>query len=545
MQNNAVEISKLYYSYPDEKNILHDINLKIQKNSFSVIIGPSGCGKTTLLMLIRGFFQEYGGTLKGKLHVLGEDITKADVSELGKKIGIIFQDPQVQLHQLRVIDEVASAPMYQGLPYEECQKRARKLIDQILGKEFYNKSPTELSGGQQQKVALAAALAMDCEILLLDEPFSFLDSSAAKEVLSLLIDLKKQGKTIIIATHGIEHISGIADELILMQKGEIILQGSPTYVLYNSKFEAVLELPLSIKTSKLINKKAVDWPELLKEKTFSKISRKNHVPYSNEIILSMDKVNFNYPETKKGLHNINLKLHKNEILGLIGSNGSGKTTLAKLILGLLKPVSGKLILHASDIAKYNTKERAKLIGYVTQDPIDMFFEESLLKEVAFGPSCLGYDNPEKIAGITLEKLNLFSYKNKHPDSLSGGQKSLLGIGDILANNPEILVLDEPEFGLDPRNWHKIVGIIKDLQKQGKTIIVITQDLEKSMFLCDRIVLLHEWEIIKIGKPKEIFTRKVISKTKLLPLPVFEILPYLPEEALDSEDDFVREVKKIW
>ena len=189
---DIIDIKNLSYKYPDEKDfVLENINLKIKKNSFTCLIGPSGCGKTTLLMLIRGFFQEYGGKISGNIVVKGKDVIKTEFNKLGKDIGIIFQDPQVQLHQLRVIDEVASAPMYQGLPYDECQKRAKELIDKILDPSFYNKSPTELSSGQQQKVALAATLAMDCEVLLLDEPFSFLDTGAFREVLDIILDLKK------------------------------------------------------------------------------------------------------------------------------------------------------------------------------------------------------------------------------------------------------------------------------------------------------------------------------------------------------------------
>jgi energy-coupling factor transport system ATP-binding protein len=545
---NIIEINNLSYKYPGEKDfVLKNINLNIKKNSFSVIIGPSGCGKTTLLMLIRGFFHEFGGDIKGKISVLKKNIKKTDISRLGKNIGIIFQDPATQLHQLRVIDEVASAPMYQGVKYEKCINKAKKLIDKILGKNFYYKSPNELSSGQQQKVALAAVLAMECEILLLDEPFSFLDTKAKNEILEFLNELKNLGKTILLATHDIENISGKADELVLINKGKIIKKDTLKQLLYYQDFDKVLELPLSIKASKKlkIKNKPVNWTEVLKNKKFKTKLKSSELKKNKKIILKLENINFHYPNSSNGVENINLKLYKNEVLGLIGSNGSGKTTLAKIILGFLKPNKGKVILNNENIKKLNTKQKAKKIGYVTQDPIDMFFEESLIKEVSFGPKCLELNNPEKIAEKTLEKLSLIKYKDKHPDSLSGGEKSLLGIADILANDPEILLLDEPEFGLDPRNWHKIVNIIKELQKQGKTIIVITQDLEKSMFLCDRIALMHKGEIIKTGTPKQVFRKDILNKTNLLSLPVFKILQYVSDDSLKSEEKFIKEVVKIW
>ncbi|MBU0758107.1 MAG: energy-coupling factor ABC transporter ATP-binding protein, partial [Nanoarchaeota archaeon] len=303
---NVIEANNLTYRYPDEKDtVLRDLSFRIKRNSFTALIGPSGCGKTTLLMLIRGFFQEYGGKIKGKILVLGKDVIKTDFNKLGKDIGIIFQDPQVQLHQLRVIDEVASAPMYQGLAFDECQKRAKELIDKILDPSFYNKSPAELSSGQQQKVALAATLAMDCEILLLDEPFSFLDTTAFKEVLDILLELKKQGKTIVIATHGIEQIAGVADELILLQDGQIVLQAKPKFFLYNSRLKTVLEPPLSIKVGKEVKKQAVDWSNLLKNKKFDKKISKKPIETKKEVVLEVNNLSFNYPETLTGVKKIN------------------------------------------------------------------------------------------------------------------------------------------------------------------------------------------------------------------------------------------------
>jgi len=551
MSNIAIKLEKVSYKYPGTDNwALRDINLEIPWRSFSIIIGPSGSGKSTLLLLTRGFAKEYGGNLEGKIFIDGEDITKKSIAELGSKIGLIFQNPALQLHQLKVVDEVMSAPMYQGLPYEECQKRAKNLINKILGKQFYYRSPGELSSGEQQKTALAATLSMRAEILLLDEPLSFLDSKADQEILQIILELHREGKTIIIATHDIEEFARHATRMALLNRGKMIMEGKPGEVLYSQEIEKVLTAPLSIKTAKALiekkklNEKTLSWQDLLNKSVFRTTGKRKIKRRPEEKILLLGNVSYLYPETKRGVRDINLEVFKNEILGIVGANGSGKTTLAKLILGLLKPKKGKIELRGKDIAKLSISDRAKNIGYVTQDPMDMFFEVNIWDEVAAGPKFLKLFSPKERAEKVLKELNLWQYKEKHPDSLSGGEKSLLGMADILVNNPEILLLDEPEFGLDPKTWRKIAARIKDLQKAGKTAIVITQDLEIALFLCDRIVLMKDGEILKIGSPKEVFTDfNLLKCANLIPLPMFNFLNYVSDEVLESEEKFIEELTK--
>ncbi len=548
--NPVLQLKGVSYKFPAEKELVLDrISLSVSPGEFVVLVGPSGSGKTTLLLLARGFYKELGGNFDGSIFIGGKNIEEKSISELGNKIGIVFQDPALQLHQLRVIDEVMSAPMYQGLPFVECQKRAETLVDEMLGREFYDRSPNELSCGEQQKVALAAVLSMDCEIILLDEPFSFLDVKAAKEVLELLLKLKKQGKTIIISTHGVEHIAEYADRIVLLNEGKVVEEGKPDQVLYSKRLDEILTAPLSVKAAKLMQSK-----KKLKEKTLgwrqliSKIKMRpknaSKIKYVSEAMLQLQNVSFSYPEGKTGVNDVNLSVSKNEVLGIVGANGSGKTTLAKLVLGLLKPSNGKIILSGEEISGQDVSKRARRIGYVTQDPIDMFFETNVLAECAFGPKCFGLDHPEKLAEATLKSLSIYEYKDNHPDSLSGGEKSLLGMADILVSNPEILLLDEPEFGLDPKNWHKIVATIKRLQTQGKTTIVITQDLEKAMFLCDRVVLMKSGKILKEGTPKEVFrNEKLLAAAGLVSLPVFQLLKCVEEGDLSSEEKFVEAIAR--
>lgn len=548
--NIALKFEKVSYKYSGTNNfVLKNITLEILKNSFYVIAGPTGSGKSTLLMLARGFHKEYGGEFLGDIYVLGESIKNFDVSHLGTKIGIIFQDPACQLHQLRVIDEVQSGPMYQGLRWEECIERAEKSIIKILGKEFSKRTPTEISSGEQQKVALAALIAMQCDILLLDEPFSFLDIKSAQDILRILLELKSEGKTIIIATHNLEQVARHANRIALLSAGKIVLEDSPKDILYSEKLKDILSPPLCVKTAKILmnkgilNEKINDWQELIEKahpfpKPFRKSASKNE---PKGISLEINDISYIYPDKNIGVKNVSLEIHREEILGLVGANGSGKTTLAKLILGLLKPSKGNIKFLGEEITRLKTSDIAKKIGYVAQNPNEMLFESTVFKECGFGPFCLGLENLEEKIKKILLKFGLLKYADKHPDSLSGGEKRLLTIASILVNDPQVLILDEPEFGLDPKAWKSIAKIITDLKNEGKSIILITHNLESTLFLCDRIALMNQGEIIKVGKPMEIYSdTKQLKAAGLTILPVFKAFSSIMNEYgdLPGEDESI-------
>lgn len=542
----AVKIKRLSYKYSTSDNwALRDINLEIPQGSFYALVGPSGCGKSTLLTLIRGFQQEIGGELLGKIEVLGRDVSKTPIAQLGKIIGIVFQNPALQLHQLRVIDEVASSPIYQGLLYQDCLNKAKKLIDQFLGESFYDRSPNELSGGQQQKVALAASLALDAKILLLDEPFSFLDESADNELIGLLTELHHKGITIVIATHDISQIAGIATHMAVLSAGKLILNDTPEKTIYSNSFSKILPQPLFVQAAQKIGlaQNPLSWKEILPQIKL-KLAAIKPAARQKENLLSLENITYTYPESKEGIHNVNLDVARGQIFGIIGPNGSGKSTLAKVILGLLKPKSGRVMFEGTNITRLPTETRAQSIGYLTQDPSDMFFESTLLNEVSAGPKFLNLPDPHKKAEETLKLFKLWQYKDKHPDSISGGEKSRLGLADIYANNTSILILDEPEFGLDSKSWNEVTDILRGLKRQGKTIIIIAQDIEALFFLCDRIAVINKGTIIRVASPTEIFKNKpLLQEAGLSDLPFSALINKLPNDITVSVNDFLSLIEK--
>ncbi len=215
------------------------------------------------------------------------------------------------------------------------------------------------------------------------------------------------------------------------------------------------------------------------------------------------------------LKNINFEVKGGESIGIVGENGSGKTTLVKNLIGLLRPKSGKILLNGRDTSKMSVAEIARTIGFVFQNPDNQIFASTVKEEVSFGPQNLKMDNIEEIVEDVLKKTDLFKYKDSHPFKLSGGEKQRLALASILVMNPKILILDEPTSGLDLRNARKLIGIVKNLQREGRTLILISHDMKLVSDLCERIILMKSGEIIADGGIKDIFNdSNLLEKTRL-------------------------------
>lgn len=543
MPSPALEFIAVNYRYPRARQwALADINLSVQKGSFVVLAGPTGSGKSTLLRIARGLQSELGGELRGNITVLGEDIVHSSASHLGSKIAIVFQNPAYQLLQPRVVDEIMSSPIYQGLPWADCVALAELSAEEILNSELLERNPAELSTGQQQKVALAAALAMRAEILLLDEPFSYLDAVAAEDFLEVLKRLKSKGITIVLSTHRFESVAALADRIVLLAAGgHLVADGPPAEVLYSHEFLTAIGHPLFVKVGNRLLQEGLrtspllGWEDLnqqisliesLRPPPNASVGTDQERPFAIEIF----QASFSYQGGLDALRNVSINIGKSEVLGIIGRNGSGKTTLAKMILGLLRPSFGTVRILGKEINQISAPI-GTLIGYVTQNPSDMLFETTVARECRYGPTSLGMSDPELLADEVLSKLGLIAYKERDPHSLSGGEQRLLTIADVLVNNPAILILDEPEFGLDLKTWSQMTTMIRNLQNEGKTIILIMQNLEDAVFACDRVAVLKEGAIIGSRMASELSSdRNLLEQSGLGLTPFLSILRFFPNRS---------------
>lgn len=531
----SVCLEKVSYRFAGNGSFsLHDIDFSLEKGSFTLLVGPSGSGKSTLLKILRGLHHELGGNFSGRILVDGCDITNQSAALLSTKVAIVFQNPSYQLHLPRVVDEVVSAPMYQGLPWDECINRAAQAIDSILDGFPLLANTAELSLGQQQKVALAASISMQSEILLFDEPFSYLDGKATNEMVRLLTQLHNKGKTIVVATHDLGPVVSLANQALLMENGRLTGPVPLEMLMLNDTlFETLGRHPI-LAISRHVHRRRggpprmLDWDEIASmtsaqaalSTTQPIVPEDDHKINSKLPAVEFLGVSYLYPNGNVGVTDLNLRIDQGEILGIVGHNGSGKSTLAKLILRTIRPTRGVIRINGQDIKR--TKQIAKVVGYVTQNPSDMLFETNVLAECSFGPTNLDFPNPTEVALQALRELGIDEHVDRDPRSLSGGQQRLLSLADVLATKPGILILDEPEFGLDHHAFDLVCTIVQRLKAASKTIIFISHNLESAFFNSDRIAIMQGGQIHYVGQAANLMKRRqVIEDAGLVFPPFFE------------------------
>lgn len=471
-----LEVKNLSYSYPTETNlILKNISFSVEKNEFFSIVGPSGCGKTTLALCLNGLIpKSLKGQMGGDIIVNKKNIKNISTAELSQEVQILFQSPESQLFALNVEDEISFGLENLNMPWKEIESRVNEVLKDLEIENLRNRSIEELSSGQKQKVALASVLAMKPKVLILDEPTANLDPASVKSFLRILKNLKRE-MTIILIEHNINFVNEFSDRIMLMDTGKVIRIDKTEKLLKDKKFLEIMNPPSNYK------------------KSIDQIEKKEK--FIGEKILEIKNLTFSYPNKVLALKNINLEIHKGDFLGIVGLNGSGKSTLALNIIGLLKG-KGIILLSDDDITKKDVYERTKSIGYVFQNPNYQLFEDNVNKEIEFGLRNIKLSEKEikERVGNALKIINLKELSKEDPYSLSVGQKRRVTIASIFAMLPKIIIIDEPDTGLDYRNAKRLMDYIKKLNEVGHTIIIISHNIELIADYCNRVIYLEDGEI---------------------------------------------------
>ena len=526
--DNGEEIGK--------KTALEQVSLDIEKGSFVAILGHNGSGKSTLAKHLNALLLPTEGT------VYISDKLSSDEKNLWKirqSTGMVFQNPDNQIVANVVEEDVGFGPENMGVPTKEIWERVDASL-KAVGMEAYRlQSPNKLSGGQKQRVAIAGIMAMKPQIIVMDEPTAMLDPSGRKEVLDTVHELnKKEGITVILITHYMEEVID-ADRVIIVDGGRIVDDGTPREIFsqveqlkryhldvpqvtelawelkkdglpfsdcvlsvneFADEFQIVCNMKFSVHAERTASRKADD----------SKTMRDEH----EKILLQLSHVTHIYdPDSKNpfpALNDINLSIHKNEFIGIIGHTGSGKSTLIQHLNGLMKPTSGIITYEGKDIWQegYPLKELRSKVGLVFQYPEYQLFEESVFKDVCFGPNNQGLteDEVKLRAKEALWMVGIDeSLYELSPFELSGGQKRRVAIAGVLAMNPQILILDEPTAGLDPKGRDDILGQIAKLQKErGITIVLVSHSMEDVAQYASRILVVNGGKIVFDDKPRKVF-----------------------------------------
>lgn len=460
--------------------VLQNINFDVNAGECLVVTGSSGCGKSTLAHVLTGLIpHSIPAHVTGSAQIAGMDALSSSVDTLSQKVGIVFQNPRTHLFHLRVEDEVAFGPRNLGMDEAEATARVDWALNAVGLTEMREQKPANLSGGQIQRLAIAAALAMNPKVLVLDEPTASLDVPGTQNVIGTLETLKKQyGLTIVLIEHRLAEVRRLADHVLVLDEGRIAAQG---------QFDEVLRDPSTLKRYGLRRPTAetlTDWSRLL--------APNGHHPEDQQPLLDLQNLTAGY-DGHPIIRDIDLKIYAGEFVALVGDNGTGKSTLALAAAGLLKPIAGNVIVNGT------SRPRPGLdIALLFQNPADQLFTDSVDEEVAFGPRNYCSFDPEFHEHI-LTSADLHHLRTRRPFTLSIGQQQRTALAACIALRPVLVILDEPTLGQDWRHLQQLMDCLVSLNQQGTAILLITHDYKLVHHYAKRVILMEKGRLSLDGK----------------------------------------------
>lgn len=465
-----INIKNLSFSYGNHKEELKNINLSIHAGEVVVITGPSGSGKSTITRLVNGLVPRfYGGEIRGSLEIEGLKVSGSTFYERGRLVGNVFQDPRSQFFSNEVAGEIAFGCENYGYSHDRIVAQVERSAAEIGITSILEDKVRSLSYGMRQKVAIASAEAMEPEIYVMDEPSANLDIEATYQLSQIIGRLKEQGKTIVITEHRLYYLMNIADRFIYLEGGEL----KETFT--RDEFKS---LP-----SEMLKKLGLRTPYLYKCKPeFSLQSDKEPE------VLRIEKLRKVFDGTPV-LDGVDFSVRRGESIAIIGANGVGKSTVGKVLSGLITENEGTVWINGKKTKK---SRRTGTVWYIPQDLDTWLFGDSLLNELLTG----GKQTEQKIdeAKGILEMLDLAPFMEQHPATLSGGQKQRLALGVALINHADFIIMDEPTSGLDGRNMRKVANIIRYLSEEGKTVLIISHDVECILHCCSRAIRIEDGRV---------------------------------------------------
>ena len=532
------KIEDLTFTYPDmNKPALNNITLNIEPGEFILVCGRSGCGKTTFIRHLKTVLRPYGNR-SGKILFQGKPIEDLTFREQAAKIGYVFQSPEHQIVTDKVWHELAFGIENLGYDQSVIRLRVAEMASFFGITSWFDKNVSELSGGQKQILNLASVMAMQPDVLVLDEPTSQLDPIAAGEFLSTVKKINNDlGVTVVMIEHRLEEVFKDADKVLVLEDGKMLHFAPPKEVGKLLKDnELNMAMPSAVQIYNSTGQKG-ECPLTIREgRRYLKENFENKVKVNSEYDKNQSKVNYKYDVSRLKVENksyswftksqprvdrlskddiavegkelwftydrfqpdvikdLSFKVKKGELYSILGGNGTGKTTTLSLLSGLIKPYRGKI--------KYKNKQKSKL-GVLPQNPQTLFAKESVEEDLL--SVIKGHDKRKELLDKVIEDTEIRHLLKMHPYDLSGGEQQRAALAKVLLTDPDILLLDEPTKGMDGFYKECLGKIFKKLNKEGRTIIMVSHDIEFCARFADRCALFFNGTIITENTPEEFFT----------------------------------------
>ncbi len=531
-----VRVSGLRFTYKGGKRpALNAVELSLREGECLYVMGRSEAGKSSLCFSLRGLIPEcYPGEYAGEIVVGGKSLKGKRVRELAGEIGMVFQDFESQLFCSTVELEAAFTPQNLGLPREEIRERVGRCLELAGLKGFEKRDPLTLSGGEKQRLALAAVLAGGPQLLILDEVTSDLDPVGKDEVLKVVNNLYGGRQAIVATTHAYEEARR-ADSVMVLDEGKVVAKGPPDGVLRSPNLmekHGIRPREIDVLAEKMgtpsyplgaephgffaeVGKRFSDsrFEEILKGEG----ERRGR--YGRPII-EAENLGFSPEGGEEVLSGVSLSIREGEMVAIVGRNGAGKTTLIKHFNGLLLPTRGEVRVRGIPTKSQSPFELCKTVGFVFQNPDHQIFSETVRKEVSFGPRNFAVSEKEidERVSESLSAVRLEGFDEEDPLMLPKGGRQKVAVASILAMRPGVLVLDEPATGLDYEETVGLMELVRSLNQKGHTVVVVTHGMWVVARYAHRVIVLNEGKIIADTTPRALFANSELLESAGLMAP---------------------------
>lgn len=540
--NTIIKLDDVSFSYGHEaQNALDHVSLAIEKGEFVGVIGPSGAGKSTLAAVMSGAIpHHYTGQLFGATLVDDRDTCEITLTDISRVVGSVLQDIDAQMVAPIVEDEMLFGLENFGIPHDQIEERISQTLTTVGISDLRHREIATLSGGQKQKVAIAAIIAMAPNVLVLDEPTAALDPASSTLVFDTLRQINREhGITVVVIEQKVALLSKYCSRVLVMADGKLAFDGEPHQVFAHASELRQMGVD-SPRVARIANSLAevgllpsdqapclnVSEAHQLISSLLADATSKDapadvpetspHIPavprgVNQEPVVELTDVTFAYPHGGASVSNLNMCVYPGELVGIIGQNGAGKTTLTKLLNGLLHPASGSVRMAGMNTADVPTSAIAAKCATLFQNPDRQLCRDTVLDEVAFGLELhgVGTDEARQRARVAAERFGL--PLDESPFSLSRGQRQMVALASVVVLDPQVVLLDEPTSGLDYRECMTVMETVSEMAERGCAVIMVCHDMEVVSDFAQRLVVMADGRILERGDANRIFADDALMR----------------------------------